>query len=58
MSTRVQDSPSVAGSHPVVSTRYDARLVDWAIQRLGISKAELVKRALDDFMARLVKEAA
>jgi len=58
MSTAVQDKPPVDSaheSHPVVSTRYDPRLVEWATERLGISKSELVRRALDDLMAKIMR---
>jgi len=58
MSIATRDKSTVDGSHPVVSTRYDPQLIGWALARLNITKAELVKRALDDFMAKLMKEAA
>jgi hypothetical protein len=61
MSTATQDRPTVNeshGSYPTISTRYDPRLVEWATDRLRISKAELVKRALDDLMAKIMRAEA
>lgn len=61
MSTAIQGRSPVDdshGSHPVVSTRYDKKLIEWATARLKIKKAELVKRALDDFIAKLLRDAA
>jgi len=38
--------------------RVDPALVEWATSRLKITKAELVERAVVDFITRLMKEAA
>lgn len=54
----VQHKPTPAPERygAVVSTRYDPKLVEWMQQKLRVSKAELVKRALDDLMAKVIRE--
>ncbi len=43
---------------PTVSTRYDSKMISWATSKLGVSKATLLKIALDEKIARLMREAA
>lgn len=61
MSTASQHKEAVDrphGSFPVLSGRVDPKMVEWALARLHISKAELVKLAVVDFITRMMKEAA
>ena len=40
--------------HPVISGRVDPAIVEIATDRLKISRAELVKRAIIEFVSRLI----
>lgn len=57
MSTDFEGKPEVNparhGTGPVVSTRYDDRPIAWAMKHLGLSKGDLMRRALDDLMETL-----
>lgn len=58
MSKSMQDRPLVDKSHPVLSGRVDPTLVEWARQHLHLSKAELVKVAVVEYVTRAMREAA